>query len=522
MTKIYFLALILFLFSGFVYALEPAQILVIANADVNESLQIAEYYCKARAVPEKNILKISLGKTITEQISRHDYNNILAAAIRKEIVENRQSGQIKCLLTVYGVPIKVGPADVVKNADELVSKLSVVRSLKEEKFKSAYRRLIQLGRKELTNPQNPGQAESAENILKHLSNDIKDAAARIAYIEQENERKKQYNDLVELLMLFYGSAYAEQQAQQSLQVPFVLSLFRKDELYQSGLVLQTAEQEKWPIEKKLNMSFYTSVEAIGGLSNAISSLKADSDRCKGIETSASVDSELSMVLFENYDLYRWQKNELKDMPLWLPSKTLMVSRLDGPSVKIAEGLVDKALEAEKKGLSGNAYIDARGMKITGQPAPYSYEFFDKSLHLLADMLKKRTSMKVVVENTESLFPPGSCPKTAIYCGWYSVKKYIDAFDFVPGAVGFHIASFEAMDLRNAESTNWCPAMLVHGITATLGPVDEPYLMAFPEPDKFFAELLDGKCLVEAFYRTNPYNSWQLILVGDPLYKLNIK
>jgi uncharacterized protein (TIGR03790 family) len=162
------------------------------------------------------------------------------------------------------------------------------------------------------------------------------------------------------------------------------------------------------------------------------------------------------------------------------------------------------------------------MNITGQLTPYSYAFFDKSLHLLADMLKKRTSMKVVIENTESLFPPGSCPKTAIYCGWYSVKKYIDAFDFVPGAVGYHIASFEAMDLRNAESTNWCPAMLAHGITATLGPVDEPYLMSFPEPDKFFAELLDGKCLVEAFYRTNPYNSWQLILIGDPLYKLNIK
>jgi uncharacterized protein (TIGR03790 family) len=89
-------------------------------------------------------------------------------------------------------------------------------------------------------------------------------------------------------------------------------------------------------------------------------------------------------------------------------------------------------------------------------------------------------------------------------------------------VGYHIASFEAMDLRNAASTNWCPAMLVHGITATLGPVDEPYLTSFPEPDKFFAELLNGKCLVEAFYQTNPYNSWQLILVGDPLYKLNIK
>ena len=138
------------------------------------------------------------------------------------------------------------------------------------------------------------------------------------------------------------------------------------------------------------------------------------------------------------------------------------------------------------------------------------------------MLKTRTKMKVVFENTSQLFAPGSCPQTAIYCGWYSVKRYIDAFTFVPGAVGYHIASFEAQDLRNSSSSNWCPALLTHGITATLGPVDEPYLHSFPLPLNFFSELLDGKCLVEAYYITNPYNSWQLVLIGDPLYKLNIK
>ena len=62
-----------------------------------------------------------------------------------------------------------------------------------------------------------------------------------------------------------------------------------------------------------------------------------------------------------------------------------------------------------------------------------------------------------------------------------------------------------------------PAMLGDGITATLGSVNEPYLGAFPKPDEFFAELIRGKCLVEAWYRTKPYNSWQMLLIGDPLY-----
>ncbi len=38
---------------------------------------------------------------------------------------------------------------------------------------------------------------------------------------------------------------------------------------------------------------------------------------------------------------------------------LMVSRLDGPTPEIANGLVDKALAAEKDGLWGRAYFDTR-------------------------------------------------------------------------------------------------------------------------------------------------------------------
>ena len=85
-------------------------------------------------------------------------------------------------------------------------------------------------------------------------------------------------------------------------------------------------------------------------------------------------------------------------------------------------------------------------------------------------------------------------------------------------MGFHIASFEAVSLHDPNSTEWCPALLMHGITATLGPVAEPYLPAFPEPKAFFNELFEGRCLVEAYYRTNPFNSWQMLLLGDPLYR----
>jgi uncharacterized protein (TIGR03790 family) len=244
----------------------------------------------------------------------------------------------------------------------------------------------------------------------------------------------------------------------------------------------------------------------------LAQLQIDIDRIGGKETSASVDSELSMVLAGDYELYRWQPNTLKNNMLGLSLNTLMVSRLDGPSYNIIKGLVDKALTAEQTGLKGIAYFDSRGLTKDDL-----YGQFDRSLRDLATLTRLQTDLPVVEETTEELFAPGSCPQTAIYCGWYSLKKYVDAFDFVDGAVGYHISSLEAIDIRDPNSTQWCPAMLTHGITATLGAVAEPYLHAFPPPVEFFSELFNGSCLVVAFYHTNPYNSWQFLLLGDPLY-----
>ncbi len=248
-------------------------------------------------------------------------------------------------------------------------------------------------------------------------------------------------------------------------------------------------------------------------SHRLAQLQINIDRISGKETSASVDSELSIVLAGDYELYRWQPNVLKNNLLGLTFNTLMVSRLDGPDYNIAKGLIDKAIAAEQTGgLKGTAYFDSRGLTKDDL-----YGQFDRSLRDLATLTRLQTDLRVVEETTKELFTPGSCPQTAIYCGWYSLKKYVDAFDFVDGAVGYHISSWEAIDIRDPNSTQWCPAMLSDGITATLGPVAEPYLHAFPLPTAFFSELFKGRCLVEAFYHTKPFNSWQLLLLGDPLY-----
>ncbi len=395
--------LALFLFVPAVLALEPEEILIIANENHSDSVAIAQHYCRKRGVPTDNILTLSLGTELSYTITRVNYEKQIAEPIRERLLSLGSDGQIKCLLTTYGVPVKVegrGPLE--------------------------------------------GKAEKLKQLQK------------------------------------------------------------------------LAEQEKDKIEQLNNNDPGKSAKQKEKANRKLKQLQSEINRITGKETGASVDSELSMVLSSNYELYRWQPNILKNNTLDLSFNTLMVCRLDGPGTQIIKSLVNKAIAAEKRGLTGNAYIDSRG--IADDKNHYSLGYYDQSLREMAAFTRLWTELTVKEERTEELFAAGTCPRTAIYCGWYSLKTYIDAFDFVDGAVGYHISSWEAVDIRDPNSSQWCPAMLKDGITATLGAVAEPYLHSFPEPRAFFSELFKGRCLVEAYYYTKPFNSWQLVLIGDPLYR----
>jgi hypothetical protein len=85
-------------------------------------------------------------------------------------------------------------------------------------------------------------------------------------------------------------------------------------------------------------------------------------------------------------------------------------------------------------------------------------------------------------------------------------------------VAYHIASSEAVSLRDPKAKLWCKNLLDHGVAATLGPVAEPYTVGFPKPAEFFGSLATGRwALVECYSRTVYFASWMTVLVGDPLY-----
>jgi len=390
-----------FLFPVQSLALMPAEVLVVANRFVPESVDLAHYYMEKRGIPKQNLLKITTSEK--ETISRKYYDKEIAAPIRKRLLSRKD---IRALVTIYGVPLKVKQPELTK------------------------------------------------------------------------EEKKQ----LELLR--------EQSKQLNQQ-------------------LKAIKDKQLPEEKELK--------------EKLSSINKQIRVMAKLDYSAAVDSELSLVLNESYHLKFWQPNPyfvgFKSRSLELnKDDVLFVSRLDGPSVDIVKRIIDDSLFAEEHGLDGRAYFDAKAPK-SKKKLLKGYAFYDNSLHLAADQVKNRNLMVVIVNEKKELFQPGDAPDAALYCGWYSLARYVDAFDWKRGAIGYHIASQECQTLRGGSGNYWCKRMLEDGAAAVIGPVGEPYVQAFPVPEIFFYYLTDGYYnLVESYFLSLPYLSWKMVLVGDPLYR----
>ncbi|WP_419174930.1 TIGR03790 family protein [Desulfosediminicola sp.] len=245
-------------------------------------------------------------------------------------------------------------------------------------------------------------------------------------------------------------------------------------------------------------------------------------RLTGADKRASVDSELMLAKVESYKLSSWIKNPYyvgfnsKELQ-YTTDDVLLVARLDGPDKRTVLRIIDDVLAVEQTGLEGRAYFDARWASLPKQKNRKAYGRWDNSLHEAAKIVEKR--MPVTLDTNEELFAPGTAPDAALYCGWYSLSNYVDSFTWSRGAVGYHMASGECTTLRRTERNVWCLQMLTRGVAATLGPVAEPYIQAFPLPELFFKILTEGYMnLGETYLVSLPFISWQMVLVGDPLYK----
>ncbi len=391
----------LFVGTGPVLALEPAEVAVIANVRSADSLALAEHYLQARRIPADHLIRIDTATD--ERCTRAVYETEIQRPVRAALSELLTRQRIRCLVVLFGVPLAIEP----------------VAAVEEEEAVAELRR-------------------------------------KIGVLTREQEGAKTPR-------------------------------------------LEAIEQERRQLEQQL-----TRLQAMGD--------------------QAAVDSELALVLSGEYPLAGWLPNPYflgfqRQATRLNKDEVLIVGRLDGPNLTTARRLIDDSLWAEREGLQGRACFDARWPRpvATGLQG---YALYDAALHAAAESLRASGRMASVrLDANEALFQPGDCPGTALYSGWYSLGRYVGAFTWARGAIGYHIASGECITLKRPEEQGWCKRLLEEGAAATIGPVNEPYVQAFPLPDLFFSTLADGYLsLGETYLITLPFLSWQMILIGDPLYQ----
>jgi len=492
-------------------ALTPDQVAVIVNSRSEESKAIAAHYIRVRQIPADHVLTIDTdpGETIAEA----KYRNQVAEPIRRALIAAKLEHTIACLVTTFGVPLRiesVAPDATVQPEIDLIRE-RITQSKAELREAVAQYRGVGADALPATAPAATQPAFlSLNRQIQETETAATEAVARLN-ATTTSDRVREVHQFLELYRRTHGSS-----ALRNLK-----SLTGNDIAAEVERVLaserppQADPHATNPAAARVDASLQR--REVFGLIGYSRQLDATLHQLLNDTTHASLDSELMMLWLAPYPLEMWQTNPaclgrgaLTRERMLYP---LMVSRLDGASEAKVIEMIDQSLQVEQQGLDGVVYLDARGLTANS-----GYKQFDDDLRSTARWLTENTTLKVVLENTPELLKAQDCPNAALYCGWYALRRYHDSCQWLPGAVGYHVASSEMVSLHDPNEKGWVVGLLNHGICGTLGAVHEPYLDAFPRPSLFFPMLLSGRYTqAEVYYLTCPYTSWCIGYVGDPFY-----
>jgi uncharacterized protein (TIGR03790 family) len=497
------------------------QIALVVNRNVPESVELAKVYAQARQVPPDRIIELDL--PAAEDLPFDDYDRVLAPEIRRQLRQRNLQEKVRCLVAFHGVPLRVrertNSADEARELAEAQARFNEATAMVQRVAGELERQAASLEPSfaaQRAPPTAPGQSPDVGTIIEHLSRRIEHAARSIHTTAGRLDAGQRDARLADA-----------KRTMQRLREPVAISRGAPATTPSTqGLDVAGLSPEELNV-RRFDAGARGRLRELAAKDGALSLSKVLATQVEYLTPGAgesAVDSELALLWWPAYGRGQWQPNLLN----WRNAAgvrgappTLLVARLDGPSPQHVRELIASSLRAEREGLTGKLVIDAGGAaKLDAERKNPVFWRFDQQFTDLANFARQRApSMELVYDDKPDVIAAKTVSGVALYTGWYSVGNYVPpASSFAPGAVAYHVASFELQSLSNPGDRGWCRGLLSDGACATLGPVSEPYLHAFPNPAEFFPLLMTGKLtLAEVYWRTCPMTSWKMALIGDPLY-----
>ena len=427
-------------------ALEPRDVVVMANYSFPYARELAQQYMKTRSIPESQLL--STGMPQTETVSRLDYERYIAGPLKEFLVKEKLD-RVRCVVLIRGVPLRV-------HEPEQTHEEKIMETVLRKERDRQLARLIDLAGQAQALGANDGEVTSAtlprfdpsasarrqmEGLKKNLLDAMAAAGERLRTLGPGEEHDRLEAEWFKVWAEGFGFDSPVRYKLTDLPEPDV-SPERQQEFRRR--ITNLLGHQLYPIGvQELLEALVTARGACGTLESIellIGRVRPD------WRWRASVDSELSTVFWPPFDLAGSVRNPLKagQAPAGAP-RTMMVCRLDGPDDETVRRMIEQSAAVEKTGLHGRMYLDARGLEGNDPYARY-----DRSLRRLAWVLDQASTVTVRLDNTPALFVPGACPDAALYCGWYSLGRYVDAFRFVPGGRGLAYCQRRSQDSARSE------------------------------------------------------------------------
>ena len=240
--SIRFCILSLLMLTSLALALNPDEILIIANGKDPASLRIARYYCKQRNVPTSNILRLPIKKSNQLRISRSDYDRHIANPLRLILKTPEYAGKIKCLVTVYGMPYAIKTSPPEKYQQKTLTALNAMLTANTPVFLETLTQINSLGYPWDNIP--TAKTYKLDDAIKKVQTQTNAALKRIEKLNDKRLARTQQIQWFQTYQKLFGNIAAYNIAQQNQPLKSYLPKDLMPSLQENDEIIRKAQKSK--------------------------------------------------------------------------------------------------------------------------------------------------------------------------------------------------------------------------------------------------------------------------------------